>query len=119
MYKICPNCKKEFTPKRKDQVYCSPKCRDLAYKRRKYRKEHLQVKICPACNKEFETVYKKKIYCSKKCRNIANRIKYKQKHKEEYLETNLKLIRPKSLLCSSFYKLNIIFTPVLNLFTPS
>ena len=82
----CPNCKKEFTPKRKDQVYCSPKCRDLAYKKRKYRKEHLQVKICPVCNKEFETVYKKKVYCSKKCKDTANRIKYKQKHKNEYLE---------------------------------
>ena len=84
--KICPHCKKEFTPKRKDQTYCSVKCRDLAYKKRKYRKEHLQVKICPICNKQFETVQKRKIYCSSKCNSTAQRLKYKQKHKEEYLE---------------------------------
>ena len=23
----CPHCAKEFSPKRADQVYCSPKCR--------------------------------------------------------------------------------------------
>ena len=86
MQKICPHCKQEFSPKRKDQLYCSKKCRDLAYKKRKYRKEHLQVKICPVCNKEFETVYKKRIYCSGKCRRDANKAKYLKKHRDEYLE---------------------------------
>ena len=75
----CPNCKKEFTPKRKDQVYCSPKCRDLAYKKRKYKREKEHKVICPICNKEFITTDSRTKYCSIKCRNKANRDKLKNK----------------------------------------
>jgi predicted nucleic acid-binding Zn ribbon protein len=82
----CPHCGKKFEPKRKDQIYCSSKCRNLAYKKRKYRKEHLQVKECPVCGSKFATVSKRQIYCSVKCRNKANREKFKEKHKEELKE---------------------------------
>lgn len=40
---ICKNCKSEFTPPRKDAVYCSKKCRDSAYKKRKREREGYKV----------------------------------------------------------------------------
>jgi len=79
----CLHCKKEFIPKRKDQLYCSPKCRKLAYKKRKYRKEKLQIKTCPVCSAKFATTNTAQIYCSVKCRSKAIRERYKQKHEQE------------------------------------
>ena len=79
MQKICPHCNKKFSPKRKNQTYCSTKCRDLAYKKRKYKREKEHKVVCVVCNKEFVTTDSRVKYCSVKCRNKVNREKLRRK----------------------------------------
>ena len=79
MQKVCPHYNKEFSPKRKNQTYCSAKCRDLAYKKRKYKREKEHKVVCVICNKEFVTTDSRVKYCSIKCRNKANREKLRRK----------------------------------------
>lgn len=101
--RICEVCNSEFTGKRSDAKYCSKKCRDRAYDRRKYSRnrnlEYLnRILICPVCNNEFKPnkYAHRAIYCSLKCQqkviqkrnkengNIArNKHNYYLKHMEQ------------------------------------
>ena len=88
--KICPHCLQAFKPKRKDQVYCSVKCRDLAYKKRKYAREKKQyyVRECKNCGEIFITSDSKKHFCSKKCKSNYNVRQTYNRHIEKYREYN-------------------------------
>lgn len=62
--KICGNekCKKEFTPGRPDQLYCSELCKKHTRGRRRIRS-----KICEYCNKKYETKRGNQRFCSHEC----------------------------------------------------
>ncbi|MBO7686721.1 MAG: hypothetical protein J6V72_10065 [Kiritimatiellae bacterium] len=78
---ICPWCKKEFSPVRHTQRYCSPACqkaRQLAnhaarikVKRRAASAARAIEKTCPVCGMKFRTTYGHKRYCSDKCCKIS------------------------------------------------
>lgn len=68
----CKICNQEYEPTRKDNVYCSQKCKFEAKKKQrtlKYKKN------CVTCQKEFETFDKRKIYCSQKCFGVSFSLK--------------------------------------------
>lgn len=67
--KKCACCGVEFVAHRKNKIYCSRKCRDVAYKRSKgqdSRLEPRQVK-CVVCGVEFKTTNPSKKTCSENC----------------------------------------------------
>jgi endogenous inhibitor of DNA gyrase (YacG/DUF329 family) len=77
--RVCPQCGKEFTAKRK---YCSDKCRKAYYAAHynefyNHRKEDV-FRECPICGKAFVSTAlgRKRLYCSNECRAEAYRIKY-------------------------------------------
>ena len=86
----CENkkCKKEFSTNIKNQKYGSEKCRDAAYKSRKWEKEKNQREmiLCPSCGKEFIPFPKHKKYCDE----CVDKIRKKQSkdwinnHLEQY-----------------------------------
>lgn len=60
----CKYCGDEFIPRRKNNAYCSKRCKDNASKeRRGIKPVTVKIKTCPKCGVEFETVYDSKIYC--------------------------------------------------------
>ncbi|MEG1331689.1 MAG: hypothetical protein RSC97_09630, partial [Eubacterium sp.] len=66
---ICPICKKTFTRKHKNKIYCSTNCYRIAAKKRNkhsYTPRKKETKICVVCGESF-TGNANKIYCSKKC----------------------------------------------------
>ena len=59
--KICPKCKKEFTPiKHNCQKYCTVECRTLTYKAKNNKPLYCQI-----CDKKL--IRPQRTYCSKKC----------------------------------------------------
>lgn len=56
MIKKCKaiDCKKEFRPKTKDQMYCSARCRYRIYKRRIYNERKING-LCQQCGSELNT----------------------------------------------------------------
>ena len=67
--KVCKNnkCKREFTPKKHDVVFCSKSCAKQALKK-------VRLKICenPKCaKKEFDAPYKHSRFCCKSCSNAG------------------------------------------------
>lgn len=78
----CKRCKKAFTPARIDQKYCSGKCRQAAYRRRKTGKagKHKQAAekpllaaTCAHCGGAFWTTSRKATFCSTSCRTLHHR----------------------------------------------
>tara|TARA_R110000822_G_scaffold31474_4_gene91116 strand:- start:1273 stop:2070 length:798 start_codon:yes stop_codon:yes gene_type:complete len=72
MVKICPECKKEFVPKkdktkRTKKFFCSTKCYQKTYKRN--HRKPLRILNCENCNKEIRTRRHWQRYCSKECLN--------------------------------------------------
>jgi hypothetical protein len=69
-----PTCNKEFAPKKKDQLFCSDKCRKLWYDKNYFGKVS-ETMVCPVCHREFETTKSgQQIYCNDppgNCRKIA------------------------------------------------
>lgn len=69
--KTCKNpwCKKEFTPTRKNQKYCSKECAAFIHERQKFLKnlEDIPVLICETCGKEHDGSYGSGRFCSKEC----------------------------------------------------
>lgn len=59
----CPECKKEFIPKDRRQVYCTPQCRYRKY-RRKIEAKRIEEGKCPKCGGVMDRTGKAS-YCSK------------------------------------------------------
>jgi hypothetical protein len=70
-------CNKEFTPKKKDQLFCSDKCRKTWYDKHYFNKNEEQM-LCPVCKNEFTTTKSgQQIYCTDNCRKEAQeRLKF-------------------------------------------
>ena len=69
-YKVaCDCCGEIFIAHRKDNRYCSHKCRDVAYKKSKGQDSKLEPRrvICAVCGTQFETFNSNQITCSKEC----------------------------------------------------
>jgi len=67
--KKCKHCQGFFTPKRKDQQYCSDTCRNAYYEEHYFKKTTI-AKICPRCGSSFKTTKPiRQIYCSPECRD--------------------------------------------------
>lgn len=76
----CPSCKKAYQAIKVSQIYCSAKCRQAAYRKRKteqpYRrqKEHPAiVLICNHCSGTFWAKRKTAWFCSTSCRTLYHR----------------------------------------------
>ncbi|MCU4630540.1 HNH endonuclease [Acinetobacter variabilis] len=76
----CIICATNFTPRRKTQVCCSPKCND---KHRYQLNKQPKLSNCIHCNSEYTVKQGQAKYCSSECRNLhisqntkADRIKY-------------------------------------------
>jgi len=67
---FCVHCGKDFIPKRRNQTYCSAKCRD----RRRYKRQvdQLASTFCLQCGKDFKPVRKWQKFCSRDCQNFCN-----------------------------------------------
>ena len=65
----CACCGKIFIAHRKDNIYCSKKCKDVGYKRSKGQDSRIDPyhRICVECGTEFDTLNPSKITCSDKC----------------------------------------------------
>lgn len=56
--RTCSGCDRQFRPRRRDQRYCRPSCRVLAYRRRKPRSESVPAsKPCPHCGEQRMTEF--------------------------------------------------------------
>lgn len=71
--RTCLGCPATFTPKRKDQQYCTSRCMVNARQRRRYRKEPLRQGVdfrqtCVECGAEFVAKKANAKWCSASCR---------------------------------------------------
>lgn len=77
----CKWCKKAYQQTKVDQLYCSAKCRQAAYRHRKhyehsnsYREEQaLLVTVCEYCQGTFWAKRRHARFCSISCRSLAHR----------------------------------------------
>jgi hypothetical protein len=77
----CLQCHNEFSKSKSNNLYCSKKCVNNAYRERKFPKNIVIVK-CLKCSEEFERKRSDHKYCSKIC---LNKHKY-ELNREEYLK---------------------------------
>ncbi len=77
---ICACCGIEFTPNSMRGVYCSKRCKDIDYKRRKGQDSRLEAyqRTCEICGKQFETHNYTKRTCSKKCSSELTKIRWRR-----------------------------------------
>ena len=61
----CQVCGREFEPHRRDQKYCSKKCRN------KYRNVKHEVKKCECCGREYVARAANQRFCSERCRFLG------------------------------------------------
>ena len=66
----CPGCDTMFVPPRSDGQYCSRKCRERVWRRRR-RRANPQQTTCPSCGTMFVPLRSTGRYCSPKCRQRA------------------------------------------------
>lgn len=86
--KICPSCDEKFEPKRKDQIYCMPKCRWRDSKKR-MRIHRIRNKLCPQCGQALpraDATYVKRAgakvsYCEK-CKEYFAKNHQKRRNKK-------------------------------------
>lgn len=83
----CKECRKAFLSTAKNATYCSPACRQKAYRRRIERAKGkrkasapageppLMVGICQHCLGSFWQSNTRQAYCSTSCRTLASRAK--------------------------------------------
>ena len=66
---ICECCGKEYIAHNKRSQFCSHKCRDVFYKRKKGQDSRLEPRavVCEICGKPFETFNASKATCSEEC----------------------------------------------------
>lgn len=78
----CEHCRKAYQPRKVDQKYCSHRCRQAAYRRRKQTasqpvKRHPDISLIPAicdhCNGSFWAKSKRAQFCSTSCRVMSHR----------------------------------------------
>ncbi|MEK6884396.1 MAG: hypothetical protein AABY22_32490, partial [Nanoarchaeota archaeon] len=74
--KNCKYCNGEFELRRKDQIYCSEKCRDINDYKNLRKERHTYKLFCLYCRKEYYTDNKNtssgpRKYCSRSCANSA------------------------------------------------
>jgi hypothetical protein len=76
------NCRKAYQPTRDSQLYCSAKCRQAAYRRRKQRQigttrptveKPLLVALCEHCSGSFWAQRGRARFCSTSCRTLYHR----------------------------------------------
>lgn len=82
--KICGCCGKEFISRDIRKKFCSRRCKDIDYKRRKGQNSRLDpchVK-CVICGKEFDTFNQSKKTCSDECSKELKKIGYKKRDKK-------------------------------------
>jgi uncharacterized CHY-type Zn-finger protein len=73
---ICAYCGESFKSSSSKAKYCSQRCQNDAYiKRRKERKALEKQKICVICKKQFTAKKKDAMYCCKACKQKAYREK--------------------------------------------
>lgn len=91
MFKNCKVCGCEFVASRRNQLYCSRKCKDeawrLSYNERKKPLEEIK-KICKLCGREFITTKKTQVYCDKRCTDKANKLASCERKKAKAAEKN-------------------------------
>jgi hypothetical protein len=79
MKKRCHRCKRQFTPKTGNQIFCTKLCHKL------FKQEHFERKIflknCEICAKEFYGSNSQAKYCSWDCKEIARKQNYNTKIK--------------------------------------
>lgn len=84
--KVCLYCGKEFVAHRKDNSYCSRKCRDVALKLKKGIRCNPSTepfhKICIICGKPFNTYREATITCSSECSKERDRLR-KREHRDK------------------------------------
>jgi len=68
---ICKQCGKRFKPNKPKQIYCSAKCRKLAYK--KTNVVFGETLYCVVCGKPFKRKSWNQMYCSLECRKKDDR----------------------------------------------
>ncbi len=75
---ICAFCRDSFESSSPKAKYCSQRCRNDSYvKRRKEQKELEKQKICAICKKQFTAKKKDAMYCSDACKQKAYRERMK------------------------------------------
>jgi len=88
---MCKICGKEFTPKRRNHIYCSVRCRR---KKDNLRRSPPLVEIeCKVCGKIFKTHNKRRKTCSNEC-SQKNKFKIAKRHNERN-----KIPIPKTRIC--------------------
>lgn len=75
--RACERCAKPFSPKRRDQLFCSPRCRVNAGQARRQRNEPLRQGTtfdltCVECGTEFTALKNNAKWCSSQCRIRTN-----------------------------------------------
>lgn len=71
---ICAFCGDSFESSSPKAKYCSQRCQNDAYmKRRKERKALEKQKVCAVCKKQFTAKKKDEMYCSDACKQRAYR----------------------------------------------
>ncbi len=78
----CDNCKKAFQPTKIDQKYCSARCRQAAYRKRKQAEARRNTKgkerplspaTCKHCDGAFWARTERAVFCSTSCRTLYHR----------------------------------------------
>lgn len=65
----CPVCGKEFEALSAAKVYCSRKCKETAYRKRKNETAAFsETRKCTVCGKEFEAHQPQTVCCSPECK---------------------------------------------------
>lgn len=70
--KVCPWCGKAIANPRRNQTYCSAKCRADATEQKRHRNTEPKMDTCPHCGARFEKVKKTKVFCSTECQQAFN-----------------------------------------------
>jgi hypothetical protein len=78
----CDHCRRGFIPTKIDQKYCSSKCRQAAYRKRKQTQtarelkketQPLLIAICWHCEGTFWAKTQRALFCSTSCRTLYHR----------------------------------------------
>lgn len=76
----CINCGKTFFG-RKGRKYCSTRCRNDFFRKKRYNANPTFPKICANCGKPFNARNRNTIFCCKKCQEVGRRQRHSYKNK--------------------------------------
>lgn len=82
---LCKCCGKEFVAHKKNNIYCSRKCKDVAYKRSIGQDSSLNgwMRVCGVCGKEFCAKYYSQLTCSDECSKERERERQREKDRKK------------------------------------